>query len=119
MRGARFRRGSRLVKTEDYKNVFAQATRWRIGKLTVLAHCNQLGYPRLGLAIAKKHVPTAVARNRIKRIVRENFRLQQHELGGIDIVVLAQSGAADQSRSDLHATMAAHCRKLRSLCKSS
>jgi ribonuclease P protein component len=42
--------------------------------------------------IAKKNARLAVQRNRIKRLVRNSFRLQQHELVGIDVVVLARRG---------------------------
>jgi ribonuclease P protein component len=47
---------------------------------------------RLGLAIAKKRVKLAVQRNRIKRIIRESFRLNQHVLPAIDMVVMVKSG---------------------------
>ncbi|MFL2555778.1 MAG: ribonuclease P protein component [Gammaproteobacteria bacterium] len=43
---------------------------------------------RLGLAISKKYIKKSVDRNRIKRIVRESFRLQKKNLKGIDVVVL-------------------------------
>lgn len=40
----------------------------------------------------KKRVKLAVQRNRIKRLVRESFRLNQHNLPAIDIVVMVKSG---------------------------
>lgn len=45
-------------------------------------------WARLGIVVAKKNVKLAVARNRLKRIVRESFRLQQQSLHGLDIVVV-------------------------------
>jgi len=41
---------------------------------------------RLGLAVTKKS-GNAVARNRIKRVLRSFFRLHQHEMPPMDIVV--------------------------------
>ena len=35
---------------------------------------------QMGIGAGKKHLKTAVARNRIKRLTREAFRLQKHEL---------------------------------------
>ena len=47
----------------------------------------------MGLAIAKKQLRPAIARNRVKRMAREAFRHQQRMLEGLDIVVLCRSGA--------------------------
>jgi len=58
--------------------------------------------PRLGLVIAKKNVRLAVERNRIKRIARESFRLQQYQLPGVDAVVLARRGLDKLTNDELH-----------------
>jgi ribonuclease P protein component len=73
--------------------------------LTVLATPNQLQHPRLGLAISRKVARTAVARNRIKRVIRESYRHWQQRLGALDIVVLGRSGIAGRSRKDLNAAV--------------
>ena len=85
-------RQARLLKPAEFKRVFAGASRVSDNHLTLLARHNDLNYPRLGLAIAKKHVKTAVGRNRIKRQVRESFRLHQPDIGGLDIIVLSRVG---------------------------
>ena len=46
---------------------------------------NNLEHPRLGLTVAKKHLKRAHDRNRIKRLVRESFRLSQHNLPSCDL----------------------------------
>jgi ribonuclease P protein component len=46
----------------------------------------------LGVVVAKKNIRRAVGRNRIKRLVREQFRNHPFEKA-IDLVVLARSGA--------------------------
>lgn len=63
----------------------------------VLAAPNQLEYPRLGLIVPKKIVPTAVGRNRIKRLLREDFRLLQDRIAGLDVIARLQA-AGDESR---------------------
>jgi ribonuclease P protein component len=45
------------------------------------------GAARLGLLISRRHAPRAVERNRIKRCIREAFRLEQERLGPIDVLV--------------------------------
>ena len=74
VRQARFPKRARLLKPAEFSRVFKKAHRSSDRQLTILAAPNDLDYPRLGLAISKKHAKRAVDRNRIKRIVRESFR---------------------------------------------
>ena len=86
----RFQRKHRLNNAADYNNVFKSSCRSRDSQFVVLACRNGKLYPRLGLAISRKAVKTAVSRNRIKRTIRESFRKHATILSGFDIVVLAQ-----------------------------
>ena len=45
------------------------------------------GGPRLGLLVTRRHARRASERNRIKRAVREAFRLEQESLGPLDLLV--------------------------------
>ena len=45
------------------------------------------GAARLGILVSKKHAAQAVERNRIKRCIREAFRMEQEALGPIDLLV--------------------------------
>jgi ribonuclease P protein component len=65
------------------------------------------------LAISKKAASRAVARNRIKRIIRESFRLHQGDIGGWDIVVMAKASAATTTRQALRAELEEHWNRLR------
>jgi ribonuclease P protein component len=83
----------RLLSSSDFQSVFDGATaRISHQHFLILARANHLDRPRLGLVIAKKHIRLAVARNRIKRLIRESFRHQQQPLSGIDVIVLARKG---------------------------
>ena len=68
---------AKLLKTIDYNHVFDSPVRSSDRYFTVLARSNTLPHARLGLAFTKKRVKLAVARNRLKRISRESFRLTQ------------------------------------------
>ncbi|MGL6160749.1 ribonuclease P protein component [Microbulbifer sp.] len=108
-----FAKPLRLLDAAQYRAVFSD-TRVRAAhpKLLILARPNDLGHPRLGLVIAKKHVRNASDRNRIKRIVRETFRLRQHQLPPLDTVVLARTGAGELDRAELAALLDKLWRKL-------
>lgn len=64
----------------------------------MLAVETNLPGPRLGLVIAKKNVPRAVDRNRVKRVLREHFRQNQGLLPALDIVILARSGVGSLNK---------------------
>lgn len=57
----------------------------------------------MGLIAAKKHLKLAVQRNRFKRIARESFRLNQHLFTGVELILMARSGAAQASPAELRA----------------
>ena len=95
---AKFSRGMRMNNPRDYSRVFRQAKRSSSGGLTVLSVENSVGHPRLGLAIAKKHLKLASQRNKLKRVIRTSFRQHQSVFANIDIVVLSR---ADVSRRDM------------------
>ncbi len=98
---ARFPRRARLLKPGEFKHTFEGGRRASVGCLTAVHVDSSAAGPRLGLAIAKKSVPLAVDRNRVKRVIRESFRLHQHQLPAADIVVLARPGSGKNSPEQL------------------
>ena len=91
---ARFPRQSRLLQARDFRQVFAN-NQFRVANrhfLLLGLHQPQTG-SRLGMVVAKKHIPQAVQRNRIKRLIRTSFRLNNRNPAQVDIVVLVKQGA--------------------------
>ncbi len=95
----------RLLDKAEYDAVFAEALKAGDQHFLLLARTNDKGHPRLGLAISKRQVRLAVQRNRLKRLVRESFRVRQHVLPGADVVVLARNGAVGTSSEELSAAL--------------
>jgi len=84
---------SRLGKADDYQRVFERGRRRRLPHLDLVWAVNEAGYPRLGL-IVPKFQSTAVARNRLRRRLKEIWRRQvQGRLGGLDLVIRARREA--------------------------
>ena len=98
-----FGKSLRLLNARDYRGVFDNA-QFKVSHqhLLILSRSNNTDTPRLGLVIAKKNIRLAVQRNRIKRILRESFRLRQQTLAGLDIVVLARRGLDELDNQQLH-----------------
>ena len=113
-----FPRTLRLLKAAEFKKVFTNPVKSTDHYFTLLATPSESGSPRLGLAIAKKMIKRAVDRNLIKRTVRESFRLQQQNIGSIDIVALAKKEALDASPEVLRKSLETHWLKLFSKCAS-
>ena len=82
-----------LTRSRDYGRVFDAKQVFADGELVLYAAANG-GLPtRLGTAIGRK-VGGAVRRNRIKRLIREAFRLNQGRFpDGLDVVVVTRKGA--------------------------
>ena len=85
-----FTRPHRLKLKRDFDKVFAARCTAGSDSLVVHAAPNALDISRLGLAVSRR-VGNAVHRNRIKRALRQAFRLAQHDLPpGFDFVCVAK-----------------------------
>ena len=115
----RFSRAQRLTQGEEFKRVFSAARRSGDEYFAVLGQNNQRQIARLGMAISRKHVKTAVARNRIKRLVRESFRQHQHALSGVDLVVTLRRDATSLSNQDIFRRLQKHWQHVKRLCDAS
>lgn len=90
-----FRPRHRLTHAREFDAVYDARVRKSRGPLWVFTRPNGLSHHRLGLAVSAR-LGGAVLRNRLKRLIRESFRLDQYVLarlaaapdaGGLDIIV--------------------------------
>lgn len=94
-------RAWRIIKPEQYKAVFKQANRLRTDQFTLLFVSNSLAHPRLGMAISNKHSGCVVKRNKVKRALREFFRNEMRELGGVDLVYVSNKNLQTANNQQL------------------
>lgn len=87
-----FPKSERLLNRTDFVNLNRSGERYRTKHFTIIAKKNGLEITRLGITVSKK-TGNAVKRNKVKRLVREYFRLHQSEFPpGYDIVFIAKTG---------------------------
>jgi ribonuclease P protein component len=85
---ARFRQYERLKRPADFQAVYDRRRSAADNTLLVYARENGLEHSRVGLSVSRKF-GTAVRRNRIRRLMREAFRLSKDELSvGYDFVLI-------------------------------
>ena len=102
MTDAGFPRQSRLLTSGEFSPVFDKPD-YRLSSRYLLLLARHSGHdqPRIGLVIGKRHIRKAVQRNRIKRIMRESFRVMKNDFATIDLVFLARAQLDTLSNQDV------------------
>lgn len=97
-----FRPEQRLLQAAEFQKVF-DSVQYKIHQsgfmLLATPHPTSA---RLGFVVAKRKVRRAHERNRIKRLARESFRLNQAQIPALDIILMAKPEALALSNSELH-----------------
>ena len=106
----------RLRRKVEFDAAYAHGRRFGNGFFGVTAFLNDKGGPRVGLAVAVRIAGSSVERNRIRRIIRESFRLHQHELPSVDLIVSARGRAKNAPRRELHESLAELWKKVTEQC---
>lgn len=85
----------RLRKTADFNRVYSNGRRVAHSSLVLIFDASPTELTRLGLSVGKR-IGGAVVRNRVKRLLREAFRLNKYRLKkGYDILLVARKGVED------------------------
>jgi len=88
-----FPKNERVLNRKDFVNLNQSGKRYQTAHFTLLLKQNGLGITRLGITVSKK-TGNAVKRNKVKRLIREFFRLHKRDFPrGYDIVIAAKRGA--------------------------
>lgn len=109
-----FNKSQRLLSADCFKTVFDNPS-FKVHQTNILFFVkmkeplsvetgvsNSQLYCRLGLAITKKKIKHANQRNRLKRLIREHFRLYQHDFNYVyDVVVIVKVGTESLTNEEL------------------
>jgi ribonuclease P protein component len=81
---------AKMIKTDDFSSVFNFRKRFSLKYLVMHYQPNNLQRARLGLVVGKKTAKLAVSRNYMRRVLREFFRLNQHDICHVDLIIRVQ-----------------------------
>ena len=109
----------RLRRKSDFEAAYARGRRFGNGFFAVIATPNDIGGPRLGLAVSVRIAGNSVERNRLRRTIRESFRLHQHDLPPVDLVVSVRGRARDAASAELRASLSVLWKKVTEQCATS
>jgi len=110
-----FQRSSRLSGATAFSSVFQQPVVSADASFKVLARNTGQPRARLGMAVSRQVDRRAVARNRLKRIIRESFRrhyLEESAGPAVDVVVLPRRGASAICNKRLFEQLSCHWRRI-------
>ena len=95
----------RLKKNSNFQAVYREG-RSRAGYLTVfICRENGLASSRLGISVSKK-VGNSVVRHRVKRLIREAYRLNEESFPpGYDYVIIARKPAAEKGFHEIEKSL--------------
>ena len=106
---------ARLRRAADFAALRHATGRWQGRHFLLRWSPTSAGMARLGLAVSRKVSKRAVERNRIKRVIRESFRVRRESLPALDVLVIARISAASADNTVLRDDLEHAWQKLKAL----
>lgn len=101
-----------LKLNRDFRRLYSRGKSFVSGYTVVYASKNRFDENRLGLTVSKS-VGKAVKRNRLKRLMRESYRLMEDKIvSGFDIIIVARNRALGKTQPQIQSDIKYAMRKL-------
>ncbi len=101
-----------LKLNKDFKRLYLRGESFASGYTVLYALKNRAGNSRLGLTVSKS-AGKAVVRNRLKRLMRESYRLLEDKVQpGFDIIIVARNRAVGKTQAQMQKDIEYAMRKL-------
>ncbi len=112
-----FPKSQHLLRPSQFQRVYDNGRRYH-GSLAVAHVLPAPDQPRVIGIVTSRKVGNAVARNRARRLIREAYRLNQHQLQGhVQIVMVARNSINGKKRHDVEACLRDLFRSAGLLCE--
>ena len=92
-----FSKQLRLRSSSDFRALLKQRNKVITENFIMVASQNHLPYPRLGIIISRRCSKRAVIRNKLKRMIREHFRVHQDSWLGFDMVIIGRQKVCEKT----------------------
>jgi len=106
----------RVRRKSEFEAAYRHGRRFGDAYFGVVVRVNRAEGPRLGLAVATKVAGNSVERNRIRRVIRESFRLRQLDLPPVDLIVNARARVRAARNEQLRASLESLWDRVKELC---
>ena len=94
-----------LKLNKDFRRLYSRGKSYAAGYIVIYLMPNRRNDKRLGLTVSKSF-GKAVKRNRIKRLMRESYRLMEERLpDGYDFIIVARNRAMGKSLCQIQKDM--------------
>ena len=104
-----------IKENSDFKRAYYRGKSVVKRRLVIYFRKNKYGFNRLGLTVSPK-IGCAVVRNRVRRLIKENYRVLQGLSEGYDIVIVARNSAAAVGYAEIESALL-HLGKLHHIIK--
>ena len=106
-----------LKKNHEFRRLYSKGANAATPHLVIYARRTKRDTNRIGITVSTK-VGKAVTRNRIRRRLREIYRLHEDKMAhGLELVIVARVRAAEASYRELEKSFVKACKKLELLDK--
>ena len=105
-----------IKKNDEFKTVYQCGKSYANKYLVMYIHRNNMEKNRLGISVSKK-VGNSVVRHRVKRLIKESYRLHENIFNnGLDIVIVGRPSAAAVGYEEVEGALL-HLGKLHKMIK--
>lgn len=95
----------RIKKNSDFQRIYKSGNSVANRQFVIYTYNNKdIEHFRLGISVSKK-LGNAVLRNKIKRAIRENFKIHKQDIIAKDIIVIARQPAKDMTTLQIQSSL--------------